>query len=167
MARASGGEPGEARKNLKRINRFCVSLARDAAFKGEGLRSFFAYRDLGIKAATGGRVGAHVIRATRPCGDGTGRHRHRLAFQLVYVLKGRVTFWYEGPGEVTLGPGDCVHQPPGITHELIEGSADLEMLEITLPAEFATVDVPAAAITKTRRAPAKPTRAARPGAKAA
>lgn len=28
-----------------------------------GLRSFFAYRDLGIRAVTGGRVGAHVIRA--------------------------------------------------------------------------------------------------------
>ncbi len=167
MARASSGEPVEARKNLKRINKFSVSLARNAAFKGEGLRSFFVYRDLGIKAATGGRVGAHVIRATRPCGEGTGRHRHRLAFQLVYVLKGQATFWYERQGEVTLGPGDCVHQPPGIAHELIEGSADLEMLEITLPAEFATIEVPAAAVGGTKRAAAKPTRASRPRAKAA
>ena len=163
MARAHSRKPGEARKNRKRINTFCVSLAREASFKKGGLRSFFAYRDLGIKAATGGRVGAHVIRAMRPCGEGTGRHRHRLDFQLVYVLKGRAKFWYEGQGEITLGPGDCVHQPPGIAHELTEGSADLEMLEITLPAQFATNDVPAAPVAKPKRRLARPTGAPRQG----
>jgi len=38
---------------------FTVSHLRDAHFDS-GLRSFFEYRDLGIKAATGGRVAAHV-----------------------------------------------------------------------------------------------------------
>ena len=41
---------------------FSVSHARDAVFD-QGLRAFFAYRDLGIRQATGGRVVAHVIRA--------------------------------------------------------------------------------------------------------
>lgn len=41
---------------------FVVSHAKDADFE-QGLRSFFAYRDLGIKKATQGRVEAHVIRA--------------------------------------------------------------------------------------------------------
>ena len=41
---------------------FVASHARDAKFE-RGLRSFYEYRDLGIQAATKGRVDAHVIRA--------------------------------------------------------------------------------------------------------
>ena len=47
-------------------------------------------------------------------------------------------FEYEGIGEVLLRPGSCVHQPTGIQHREIEHSDDLEMLEITSPAEFKT-----------------------------
>ncbi len=115
-----------------------ISRAKDGGFRGEGLRDFFQYRDLGIEKATGGEFGAHVIRAVRPCEAGTGRHRHGLGFQMVYVLKGACRFWYEGQGEVDLGPGDCVYQPPGIEHELVSCSADCELLEITMPAEFGT-----------------------------
>ena len=41
---------------------FTVSHARDAQ-SVSGLRSFFEYRDLGIKEATEGRVAAHVMPA--------------------------------------------------------------------------------------------------------
>ena len=41
---------------------FVVSHAKDARSE-RGLRSFFTYRDLGIRDATAGRVAAHVIRA--------------------------------------------------------------------------------------------------------
>ena len=121
-----------------RSDRVSVSRAKDGGFEGGGLRSFFEYRDLGIKGATGGSLGAHVIRAVKPCGDGTGVHSHTLDFQMVYVLKGSCRFWYEGEGEVDLEEGDCVYAPPGIVHELQTCSEDCEMLEITLPAEFAT-----------------------------
>jgi quercetin dioxygenase-like cupin family protein len=57
---------------------------------------------------------------------------------MVYVLKGWVRFEYEGTGEVTLQAGSCVHQPPGIKHREIAHSDDIEMLEITSPAEFKT-----------------------------
>ncbi len=58
---------------------FSVSHLGDAAFEGEGLSAFFESRDLGIEAATGGRVGGHVNRA-KPGGDhgGPGWHRHAL-----------------------------------------------------------------------------------------
>ena len=115
-----------------------VSHAADTAFEGGGLRGFFEYRDLGIAAATGGKAGAHVIRAV-PGKHASGEpHRHDLQFQMVYVLKGWVRFWYDGHGEVLLKPGSCVHQPPGIAHREIEHSGDLELIEITLPAEFGT-----------------------------
>ena len=118
--------------------RFSVSHADDSAFRRDGLRPFFEYRDLGIKAATGGKVGAHVIRA-RPGEESLGGlHTHDLQFQMVYVLKGWVKFAYDGQGEVLLRAGSCVHQPPGIKHVEIAHSDDLEMLEITLPAEFET-----------------------------
>jgi len=114
-----------------------VSHASDADWDS-GLREFFAYRDLGVAAATGGRVGANVIRA-RGASEGPGeRHHHALDFQFVYVLRGWVEFEYEGVGRVRLEPGSSVVQPPGIRHIELAHSADLEMLELTLPAEFAT-----------------------------
>jgi mannose-6-phosphate isomerase-like protein (cupin superfamily) len=121
--------------------KFGYQRAADGVFEGKGLRSFFEYRDLGIGAATGGKYHAQVIRATDVCRDGTGRHTHTLDFQMVYVLKGTVTFWYEGEGEITMGAGDCVHQPPGIKHELMSCSSDCELLEITSPEVFETHDV--------------------------
>ncbi len=39
----------------------------------------------------------------------------------------------------------CVHQPPGIRHVEIAHSDDVEILEITLPAEFGTEAVAAPA----------------------
>lgn len=122
--------------------RFSVQHAGDAPFKGDGLRRFFEYRDLGIDAATGGRFHAQVIRAREACTDGTGRHTHSLDFQMVYVLKGWVEFDYEGQGLVRMEAGACVHQPPGIAHELLRCSDDCELLEITSPAAFETHDAP-------------------------
>jgi len=46
---------------------------------------------------------------------------------------------------VVVEPGDCVHQPPGIRHREIAHSDDVEILEITGPAEFETKNVPAPA----------------------
>ncbi len=114
-----------------------VRHVTDDAFAG-GLRGFFEYRDLGIKDATGGRLTAHVIRARDGHDARPEWHFHDLDFQMVYVLKGWVRFEYEGTGEVLLEAGSSVYQPPRIRHREIAHSADLEMLEITSPAEFPT-----------------------------
>jgi len=119
---------------------FVATHAKDARFE-RGLRSFFEYRDLGIKDATDGRVVAHVIRAAGGTGFSSQPHLHRTAFQLVYVLKGWITFEYEGQGEVRLEAGSCVHQPPGIRHRELGHSDDVELLEIVLPADFTTEEV--------------------------
>ncbi|GAC1595317.1 MAG: hypothetical protein NVS3B28_26490 [Candidatus Velthaea sp.] len=119
--------------------KFSVAHARDGAFAGAGLRDFFEYRDLGIAAATDGRVGAHVIRARKLLEEPGALHHHTLDAQLVYVLRGWIKFDYEGVGEVLLEAGSCVHQPPGIRHTELGHSDDVEMLEITLPATFGTV----------------------------
>jgi len=119
---------------------FVVSHARDAQFT-RGLRSFFEYRDLGIKAATAGRAVAHVIRAVPGAAFAGAPHRHDVELQIVYVLRGWIEFEYEGQGVVRLEAGSCVHQPHGIRHREIAHSDDVEMLEIVVPGEFATEDV--------------------------
>ncbi|MFO1323508.1 MAG: cupin domain-containing protein [Burkholderiales bacterium] len=116
---------------------FVVSHARDAAFE-RGLRSFFEYRDLGIKGATGGKVVAHVIRAAAGSEFSGQPHLHRTTFQMVYVLRGWIEFEYEGQGRVRLEAGSCVHQPPEIRHREVGHSEDIEMLEIVLPGNFET-----------------------------
>jgi quercetin dioxygenase-like cupin family protein len=122
------------------VDGFVVSHARDADWDS-GLREFFAYRDLGVASATKGRVGAHVIRARGASDAAGGRHHHTLAFQLVYVTRGWVDFEYDGVGRVRLEAGSSVVQPPGIRHAELAHSDDLEMLEITIPAEFPTTAV--------------------------
>ena len=108
-----------------------------AAFDS-GLRAFFAYRDLGIHEATKGSFGAHVIKAVPGEGAKPNWHNHELDFQMVYILKGWVRFEYEDIGAVELRPGDCIYQAPRVRHREIAHSEDLELIEITSPAEFKT-----------------------------
>jgi quercetin dioxygenase-like cupin family protein len=120
---------------------FVASHAKGAEFE-RGLRSFYEYRDLGIKSATEGKVDAHVILAAAGQAFSSQPHRHNTDFQLVYILKGWIEFEYEGQGTVRLEAGSCVHQPPGIRHRELGHSADIEMLEVVLPAGFGTEEVP-------------------------
>src|SRR2546425_9259037 len=88
---------------------FAVSHARDARFE-RGLRSFFEYRDLGIKQATEGRVCAHIIRAAG--GEFSGQpHFHETTFQMIFILKGWIEFEFEGQGTLRLEAGSCAYQP--------------------------------------------------------
>ena len=124
---------------------FSASLAKDAVYK-TGLRSFMEYRDLGIENATHGKFRAHTIRIKKEAGSNhdlhtTGLHQHNCDFQMFYVLNGWIKFVYEGHGEHTFGKGDCILQPPGIVHNELDCSDDLEVLEIYSPAVHETVVV--------------------------
>ena len=124
---------------------FVHSRAADAEWT-PGLREIFDYRDLGIKAGTGGAYVAHIIRANgRQQEDAVQHwHVHECAFQFVLVLNGWATFEYEGQGRHTIRKGDAVLQPPGIKHREIACSDDFEVLEVVAPAGFPTrvVDPP-------------------------
>ncbi len=108
----------------------------------QGLRSYSAYRDLGVAAATAGLAQAHVIRMIPPCVPAvvSKEHYHDVEFQLIYVLKGWFKGEYEGAGVVTMEEGSCWIQPPRIKHTVLDYSDDCELLEIILPAEFDTVE---------------------------
>ena len=138
-----------------------VSHLKSARFEKRGLRSYFEYRDLGIKKATEGRVVAHVIRA-RPGKAPHGEwHRHDCKLQFVYVLKGWVEFEYEGAGKVMMKAGSCFYQPPNIRHRELRHSKNLEMIEVVGPASFKTRSSAApvsAAPPVSRKSPARRSR---------
>jgi mannose-6-phosphate isomerase-like protein (cupin superfamily) len=120
--------------------KFTFSHHREEDFDA-GLRSYANYRDLGIASATGGMVQAHVIRMIpqfKPEEVSTP-HYHDVDFQMVYVLKGWMTTEFEGEGTHTFYAGSCWIQPPKIKHTVLGYSDDCELLEIVLPADFATV----------------------------
>jgi len=124
---------------------FSASLAKDAVYT-TGLRSFMEYRDLGVDHATHGQFRAHVIRVKKESAGAhelhtTGLHRHLCDFQMFYVLNGWIKFVYENEGEHTFVKGDCILQPPGIVHNELDCSDDVEILEIYSPAVHPTVVV--------------------------
>ena len=121
---------------------FTVSHLTQADFKTDGLRPYAQYRDLGIALATGGLCRAHVIRLVPPCTDEVRqRHIHETELQLIYVLKGWIKNEFEGHGPQMMSAGTCWLQPPGIKHTVLDYSADCEMLEIIVPADFKTTEV--------------------------
>ena len=102
-------------------------------------RAGMLYRDLLPDRAGGALIASHIrIPTGGPVPDYT--HFHRITFQLIYVLRGWVEVVYEGQGPpFRMGPGDFVTQPPTIRHQVLSCSDGLEVLEIGLPAEHATI----------------------------
>jgi hypothetical protein len=137
--------PARVRANSKsgaRRQTFIASHHRPDAFE-QGLRRYAQYRDLGIAGATAGMVRAHVIKMVPPCdpAEVSKRHFHDVEFQMVYVLKGWIKGEYEGAGVVTMREGSCWLQPPKIKHAVLDYSDDCELLEVIMPADFATVEL--------------------------
>jgi len=130
------------RTKPRRPQRFVVSHHREKDFEG-GLRSYAKYRDLGIVKATNGMVRAHVIRFLPPCRpeEVSKRHYHDVDFQMVYVLKGWIKTEFEGQGAMVMRAGSAWIQPPRIEHVVLDYSDDCEVLEVILPADFATVEL--------------------------
>ena len=120
--------------------KFKITKANESSFES-GLRGFFEYKNLGIEEATSGDFGANVIKAIDGKHANGEWHYHKLTFQMVYILKGSVEFEYKGEGTFILEKGDVVYQPSEIHHREIKHSDDLELIEITSPAEFETITI--------------------------
>ncbi len=131
------------RAGARSKHKFTVSHHRDDDFD-QGLRTYAKYRDLGIAAATGGMVRAHVIRFIPPFRpeEASTPHFHDVDFQMIYVVKGWYKTEFEGEGIHTFEAGSCWLQPPRIKHTVLGYSDDCELLEIVMPADFETVTVP-------------------------
>ena len=127
------------------LSAFARRSVEDARWDREGLRDDSEYRDLGLAAATNGRIGAKHVRALKPMAAPTGWHWHDMTAHYVFVLRGSLTFRFAGvDGDVTLHAGDGLSQPAGVPHNVVARSDDLEVLEINEPAEYGTFDLPEA-----------------------
>lgn len=101
-------------------------------------RAGMEYRDL-IPGRLGGRLVASLIRLNAGGEVADYVHYHKIAFQMIYCWHGRVKIVYEDQGEpFWLHPGDCVLQPPGIRHRVLECAAGSQVVELTSPAVHET-----------------------------
>ena len=125
------------------LSSLALADAGSARFEREGLRADVEYRELGLAAATGGRIGVKHIRAIQPLPAPTGWHWHDMSAHFVYVLRGSLTFRFAGvPGDIVVGAGCGLSQPAGVAHNVIARSDDLEVLEINVPAAYGTWALP-------------------------
>jgi len=102
-------------------------------------RAGMQYRDL-IPARLGGRLIASHIRILNggPVPDYV--HHHHVEFQMIYCYKGWVKVVYEDQGPpFVMQAGDCVLQPPHIRHRVLECSDNMEVIEVSSPAEHETL----------------------------
>ncbi|MCH9680621.1 MAG: cupin domain-containing protein [Deltaproteobacteria bacterium] len=101
-------------------------------------RAGMRYRDL-VPDRQGGRyIASHiVIPDGGPVPDYV--HFHRVQAQFIYCLDGWARLVYEDQGPAfVVNAGDCVLQPPGIRHRVLECSAGLAVLEVGCPAVHET-----------------------------
>lgn len=104
-----------------------------------GRRTFFTYRDLGVSDATSGKMRAQVMSAITGMTEPTGWHYHVCEGQFVYALQGWVDLEFETGEVLRLQAGESLFIPGGMRHNEISTSADLEILEISIPADMGTV----------------------------
>lgn len=104
---------------------------------GQG-RVGMQYRDL-IPDRYGGRFIASHIRIPNGGLVPDYVHHHHIQFQLIFCVKGWVRVVYEDQGgPLLLTAGDCFLQPPHIRHRVLESSDQMEVVEISCPAEHET-----------------------------
>ena len=128
-----GTVAGAARPEIKRT----VAKQVDQPFV-KGRRKFFRYRDLGVQAATGGKLRAQVMEAITGMTEPTGWHVHQCQAQFIYVLKGWVTLEFEDGSQHRMEAGDSGLIPGEMKHNEIATSDDVEILELSIPGPMGT-----------------------------
>jgi len=120
----------ERRFEGQRFARHVANAARWIPWRSKG----FEARDTGIGEATEGLAGVRVV---RPMAGKPARlsGNHGGEFMFLFVLQGALRIAIKGSGERSLRPDESCVLPRGLAYGL-EGSGDLEMLEVTLPADL-------------------------------
>ena len=108
-----------------------VSLGQSAELVFPG----FAARDTGIAAGTKGVANIQVAKFDGGTPPAT---MHDTDIHFTFVLEGTMTLKAKGEPDRTLSAGDAFVLPPGLAAQYSDCSADLELLEATLPAGFTT-----------------------------
>ena len=82
---------------------------------------------------------AQITEAITGMTEPTGWHYHVCEAQFVYILKGWVDLEFETGEEIRVQAGESLFIPGGLRHNELSTSDDLELLEISTPAQMDTV----------------------------
>src|SRR5262245_64534834 len=69
----------------------------------------------------------------------TGLHYHVCEGHFVYMLSGWVDLEFEDGQKLRIQAGESLYIPGGLRHNETSASRDLELLEISVPADMGTV----------------------------
>lgn len=101
-------------------------------------RAGMRYRDLIPDRYGGAYIASHInVPDGGPVPDYV--HHHDIVHQLIFCHRGwaKVVYQDQGP-PLTMEPGDCILQPPGIRHQVLETSPDFYVIEVGCPAAHRT-----------------------------
>ena len=116
--------------------RFVHDVGAKSAFMPFRIPGFEA-RDTTINANT---KGVASVMVARPVGTAPWT-RHAGDILFTFVMAGAMTLEGEGKDPCRLSPGDAFVIPPGLATRYAGATADLELLEVSLPGVFATTPV--------------------------
>lgn len=105
----------------------------------EGRRAFFKYRELGVTEATDGLMRAQITSGEKGMTEPTGWHYHTCDAQFIYMLKGWVDLVFEDGQQIRVTEGESLYIPGGLKHNETATSDDIDILEVSIPAEMGTV----------------------------
>lgn len=131
---------------------FVLTKNDEAAVWTHG-RAGMRYRDL-VPDRQGGRfVASHIcVGDAGPVPDYV--HFHRVRFQMIYCYRGWTRLVYEDQGPAfVMNAGECVLQPPGIRHRVLECGPGTEVIEVGSPAVHETVADPSTVLPTPHVAP--------------
>jgi quercetin dioxygenase-like cupin family protein len=114
--------------------RFVHSIGQDGAFAPHRIPGFQA-RDTTIGANT---KGVASVLVARPTGASSPWTRHDGDILFSFVMSGEMTLEGEGKDPYRLSPGDAFVIPPGLKTRYAAPTADLQLLEVSLPGSFPT-----------------------------
>lgn len=115
--------------------RFVHDIGAKGTFRPFRLPGFEA-RDTSIDANT---KGVASVMVARPDGGETRWTRHEGDILFTFVMSGGMVLEGEGKEPYRLSPGDAFVIPPGMATRYAEPTADLQLLEVTLPGNPVTV----------------------------
>ena len=131
MVLPNGPANPERRFEGQRFVHHTADAATWSPFRLPGYQS----RDTLISENTQGVAGVHVVRR----GDGDPAWtRHDSDILFTFVMEGHMRLEGEGRDPFELAAGDAFVIPPGMATRYAAPSADVELLEVALPGDFAT-----------------------------
>ncbi len=106
-----------------------------AATWGDWRLPGWTYRDTSIGQGTAGVAGVHVA---RPRDASPVSFSHDTDILFTFVMEGQMTLSADGHQDQILAPGDAFVVPPHMAVRYADMSDDLQLMEVALPAIFAT-----------------------------